>query len=230
MIYSTEAIVCKNLPYAEADLIVTLFTKEYGLLNLFAKSPRKIKSRFGSSLEPLTYSKISFIGREDKMQKIIQSDILHSFQYIRENLSLFIKTADVLRIILEILPQREPNKQLFATLLEVLYGIENNKNTEPYTLFMKIKTLNILGYLPDFKTCGICRGNTDSNFYYSKGFILCKDCYQKKADTSYKLSQGAIKLLSDISRWKFNYLSRVKISGKLLDEVENFIKQHLSNF
>jgi len=230
MIYSTEAIVFKNLPYAEADLIVTFFTKEYGLLNLFAKSPRKIKSKFGSSLEPLTYSKISFIGREDKMQKIIQSDILHSFQYIRENLSLFIKTANLLRIILEILPQREPNKQLFSTLLEVLYGIENNKNTEPYTLFMKIKTLNILGYLPDFKTCGICRGNTGSNFYYSKGFILCKDCYQKKADNSYKLSQGAIKLLSDISKWEFNYLSRVKISGKLLEEVENFIKQHLLNF
>lgn len=230
MIYSTEALVFKSTPYSEADLIVTFFTKEYGLLNLFAKGPRKIKSKFGSSLEPLTYSRISFIGREDKMQKIIQSDIVHSFQSIRENIALFFKVADIIKMILNILPHREPNENLFSSFTEILFSIENSKKTEPYALFMKIKALQILGYLPDFKICGACNKSLNGDFYYSKGFILCKNCYQKRQDKSYKLSRGAIRLLGEFSKWEVNYLSRVKISSILIEEIEKFIKQHISGF
>ena len=56
MLQRTEGIVLKTNPFGEADLIVTYLTRDYGILKTFAKSPRKIKSRFGSSLEPLTYS------------------------------------------------------------------------------------------------------------------------------------------------------------------------------
>ncbi len=58
MLKRTNAIVLKTFPFGEADLIVTHLTYDFGLINTFAKSPRKIKSRFGSSLEPLTCSKI----------------------------------------------------------------------------------------------------------------------------------------------------------------------------
>jgi len=63
MLKRTEGIVLKTNPFGEADLIVTCLSKDYGILKTFAKSPRKIKSRFGSSLEPLTHSKISFWGK-----------------------------------------------------------------------------------------------------------------------------------------------------------------------
>jgi len=60
MLQKTEGLVLKTSLFGEADLIVTYLTKDCGILKTFAKSPRKIKSKFGSSLEPLTYSKIAF--------------------------------------------------------------------------------------------------------------------------------------------------------------------------
>jgi len=44
MIYSTEAVVLKSNPYGEADLIVTYFTKDYGLLNLLQRVREKSKA------------------------------------------------------------------------------------------------------------------------------------------------------------------------------------------
>lgn len=231
MHYSTEAIVLKNIPYGEADLIVTYLTKNYGLLNLFAKSPRKIKSRFGSSLEPLTYSQISFIGKEDNLQKIIQSDIIHPFQTIRENYRLFLQIANAVRFLIQALPKKEPNSELFYLLLNTLLYLEKRIKPDNYILFLKVRGLSILGYLPDFKNCGVCRQELKEEFYYSSGFIICKKCsssyHYSSSALPIPISQGVIKLLKEISTWTLNFLERVKISDKLFNEMEKFLQNHI---
>lgn len=227
MIYSTEGIVIKNTAYGEADSIVTYFTRDYGLLSLFAKSPRKIKSRFGSSLEPLTYARISFIGREDKLQKIIQSDIIESFQKIRENYKLFLKLSEVLKLFIQILPEREQNLELFSLFLNALFYIQKNQRPENYIIFLKVKALKILGYLPDFRFCGVCGYPLNGEGYYSQGFIICKKCSSNKE--VYPLSQGVLKILNEMATWSLKYLERVKISERLLIEIESFLWNHILN-
>ncbi|GAB5046934.1 DNA repair protein RecO [Thermodesulfovibrio sp. TK110] len=227
MIYSTEGIVLKNTDYLEADLIVTYLSKDFGLINLFAKSPRKIKSRWGSSFEPLTYARISFIGREDKLQKIIQSDIIQSFQTIRENYKIFLKLSEVLRLFLDILPKREPNNELFSLFLETLFFMQKTQKAENYIVFLKIKTLKILGYLPDFNHCGVCHDALNGESFYSDGFVMCRKCASKKE--FYILPEGVLKLLNKISQWKLSYLERVKIAEKLIDDMEKFLKNHISS-
>lgn len=229
MIYSTEAIVLKNTPYAEADLIVTYFTKEFGVIDLFAKSPRKIKSKFGSSLEPLTHSRISFIGKEDRLQKIIQSDIINPFQQIRENLFLFLKTAEILKIILQILPKRQPHSELFRVLLDSLFFIQKAERIELFTVFLKLKILRELGYLPDFNSCGRCRNSLNAEIYYLDGFVLCYNCMIENPTTQvYKISKGTAKLLNKIPNWDINFISRVKIVKTLISEVDEFITKHIN--
>lgn len=238
MIYSSEAIVLENKKYGEADLIITYLTKEFGILNLFAKSPRKIKSKFGSSLEPLTYSRISFIGREDKLQKIIQSDILYPFQKIRENYKIFLKLAEVIGWIIQFFPKREKNPDLFHLLLTVLREIESSVKYENYILFLKIRILGILGYLPDTRHCGGCGRFLNEEHYYLKGFILCSNCISKHSSENgdsntcgvdmYVIPKGVINFLNSFLKWQIIYLERVKISEKLMDEVDNFLKKHIS--
>ncbi len=233
MIYSAEAIVLENRDYGEADLIVTYLTKEFGLLTLFAKSPRKIKSKFGSSLEPLTYSKIAFIGREERLQKIIQSDILYPFQKIRDNFKLYLMVSDTLNLIIKFLPKKEKNSELFHLLLHVLREVENSDKWENYNLFLKINILKILGYFPDMMHCGICRKSLQKESFYSKGFFLCKSCFLKNANHSkdkvdYKISFHFLKFLNSFSKWPISHLGRVKINEKLIKKVDSFIKEHMA--
>lgn len=227
MQYSTEGIVLKSTPYGEADLIVTYLTKNYGLINLFAKSPRKIKSKFGSSLEPLTHSKITFIGREERLQKIIQSDIINPFQSIREDFKLFLKISDILRLLINVLPKREPNPELFLLILDTVHYLERKNKTTNYLLYLKVQILNLLGYLPDFNNCGICKKQINDKFFYSQGFIVCEGCFRKDESIQNPLPRGAIKLLRELSSWKPNFLERVRISNNLVDEMEKFLQTHI---
>jgi DNA repair protein RecO (recombination protein O) len=127
MLHRTEGIVLRTFLFGEADLIVTYLTPAFGLLNLFAKSPRKIKSRFGSSLEPLTHSRISFWGKEDaSLPRLTQSDIIRPFQSLRDNLHCFLRVQEIIELTLSFLPERDINKKVYHLLLKTLHDIEDN--------------------------------------------------------------------------------------------------------
>ena len=51
-LYREAAIVLRTQKLGEADRIVTLLTRERGLVRAVAKGVRKTKSRFGARLEP----------------------------------------------------------------------------------------------------------------------------------------------------------------------------------
>ena len=51
--HETLALVLRRTPYGDADLIVTLFTRELGQVSAVARSARKSQRRFGGNLEPL---------------------------------------------------------------------------------------------------------------------------------------------------------------------------------
>ncbi len=47
----TDAIVVRRVAYGEADLIVTLYTRELGKISALARSARRSRKRFGGGLE-----------------------------------------------------------------------------------------------------------------------------------------------------------------------------------
>ena len=54
-IVHSDAIVLRSIDYGETSRIVTLFTRERGKIGVMAKGARANRSRFGSTLEPLSH-------------------------------------------------------------------------------------------------------------------------------------------------------------------------------
>lgn len=232
MIYSSEAIVLKSNPYGEADLIVTYLTRDYGIIDLFAKSPRKIRSRFGSSLEPFTHSRISFIGRNDKLQRIIQSDIVEPFQELRENYKLFLKLSSLIGTVTNLFPKRIRQIELFELLLETFRKLLKSQGDENYLLYFMLNGLKISGYLPELKSCGICKTPLNGENFYSRGFVLCKNCFlsenlAERDKLVYSIPKGVIKLIDTFTSWRIDQIDRIRVGESLKHQLEYFIGKHL---
>lgn len=238
MLRRTEAIVLKSTPFSEADLIVTALSLDYGLLKTFAKSPRKTKSRFGSSLEPLTYSRISFWGREDaNLPRMTQSDIIMPFQSIRDDLGSFLMVAEIAELTLSLLPEREPHAGLFCLLRAVLTKIEESiaeyrgdpKGAkgliERLIVFYKVRFLDMMGYGPALEGCARCN-RSGHDFYLSHGAILCGACSQD-GDASLRLSPAVIRLYTTLRRWEIGKIGRIRPSHILLNELSGLLNAHL---
>jgi len=239
MLHRTEGVVLRTIPFGDADLIVFFLTPDLGLLKTFAKSPLKTKSRFGSSLEPLTHSRIAFWGKENTtLPRLTQSDIIHSFQSIRDTLNCFLKVSEIIELTLQFIPEREANTKVYALFLHTLDNIENNPPSPPFTkggkggldlgiIHYKIHFLKLAGYAPKLDTCGRC-GRDGQCFYLSQGSILCEAC-AKGVNFPVRITRGAMKVYSDLLTWDITKIHRIRPSNMLLSELSDLMDMHIKH-
>jgi DNA repair protein RecO (recombination protein O) len=229
MLHRTEAVICKTTPFSDADLIVTAFTLDYGLVNTFAKSSRKTKSRFGSSLEPLTYAKVSFWGREEStLPRLTQSDIIKPFQSLRERNGCFFPVMEIIELTLGLLAERETHRECFHLLITTLKRIEagsSEKSAFLNTILYKIRFLDMVGYGPRLEGCARC-GKSGYNFYISHGSIICGAC-AGGMDNPVKVSLGLIRLYESLRTWDISKIDRIKMGGTLLAELSEVLNSHI---
>lgn len=226
MLKRTEGIVLKTTLFGEADLIAAFLTYDFGIIKAFVKSPRKIKSRFGSSLEPFTYSQISFWGKEDtNLPRLTQADIILSFQSIRGKWDYFLKFTEMIELVLNFLPEGEPNKKIFMLLLNTLKTAEKDCDMPFNMVLYKIRFLSLAGYSPKLDGCACCE-KSGVNFYISHGAIICENCAYGM-NSPIRLSPGSIKLYETLSRWDDSIIGRIKPSNGLLAELSNMINDHI---
>jgi DNA repair protein RecO (recombination protein O) len=226
MLHRTEGIVLKSDPFGEADLIVTHLTSGYGIIKTFAKSPRKIRSRFGSSLEPLTYSKISFWGKEDAaLPRLTQSDIIYPFDSIRGTLKSFLSVSEIIELTLSFMPERDANRKVYSLFMETLRAVETGNGTALLFISYKLKFLEIVGYLPRLGSCGRC-GRKGNAFYLSHGTVLCERC-SEGYEASFPILPAAVHLYSCLLGWSFSKINRIKPSETLIKELSTLIDEHV---
>jgi len=226
MLQRTEGIVLKTFPFGEADLIVTYLTSEYGILKAFAKSPRKIKSRFGSSLEPLTHARIGFWGKEDAaLPRLTQSDIIHPFHSIRSSLKCFIRVSQIIELTLNFVPERDANKKVYSLLMDTLAAMESDCDAPLLLLYYKVRLLDITGYLPRLGGCGRC-GKEGDAFFLSHGSVLCGEC-SRADETSIRLSPGVVRFYESLLSWSLSKLTRLKPSEELVSGLSKVLDEHV---
>ncbi|NJD57741.1 MAG: DNA repair protein RecO [Nitrospirae bacterium] len=225
MLQRTEGIVLRSNPYGEADLIVTYLTRDHGIIKVFAKSPRKVKSRFGSSLEPLTCAQIAYWGKEDAaLPRLTQADITHAYSSLRESLNCFLKVSELVEMTLHFVPERDRNRNVFPLLLQTLSLMEAGCADPLIPLFYKLKLLEIAGFLPGLQSCGRCGAEGDA-FHLSHGTVLCGKCCSDEGLVS-RLSPGVRTFFSSLLKWEVTKLNRLKPAEGVMRELSAIIDEH----
>jgi len=252
MLKRTYGIVLKSSIFGEADLIVTYLTPHFGLLRAFAKSPRKVRSRFGSSLEPLTYARISFFGKEEaNLPRLTQSDIIKPFHVLRCDFKRLLNVSEILELCLNFLPEREPAPETFKLLLHMMTMLESNADNKLFYLFYKMRFLQSAGYAPRLAACGKCGTATGSvksretfrgegtgasragqaeyhNFYVPHGTVICSRCFTGEGKFV-RLSHSALRFHESLLKWDPSAIDRVNAPEHLVEELKAIIDAHISH-
>ncbi|OGW49229.1 MAG: DNA repair protein RecO, partial [Nitrospirae bacterium RBG_19FT_COMBO_58_9] len=85
----TAAITLKSRKWGDADRILTFYTKEMGKVRGVARGARRMKSRLGASLEPLTICHLNLFEKSgDSLYRVSQVDLVEPFMKFREDLTL----------------------------------------------------------------------------------------------------------------------------------------------
>jgi DNA repair protein RecO (recombination protein O) len=174
----SEAIVLRTYPLREADLLVTLFTRNEGKVRGVARSAKKSKRRFGGALEPLTYVRAFYEDRErQELTRLDSCEVLESPLATEVSYPRAVALAHVAELLDELLPDREANDTVFRLALSVLAGLRGTDLWMPVTYF-ELWMTRLMGYLPDLSECIVCGRTLNGNkafFHALTDGLLCID-------------------------------------------------------
>ena len=114
----TEAIILKTFPLGEADRLVSFLGRSSGRMRGVAAGARRIKNRYGSTLELLAHVQLWYVERETReLVRIQQAELLESFHKAQSNYALSTGLAVVSEIGERVLPEREVSEAMFRLMV-----------------------------------------------------------------------------------------------------------------
>lgn len=151
-LYKTEGFILSSREVGEAEKIITVFTKEFGMLRLFARGVRRPKSKLNPFLNLFSHGRFGFVSGRDKWHLIDAEDILHfdGIMHSGEKLELLGRAASFI----ERFHKGEAKDLLFwHIILSFLKFLDKAPATllEELGIVFYAKALFVLGYLNEEK-------------------------------------------------------------------------------
>lgn len=195
-LHTTPAYVLRTYTLAEADKICIFLTKDSGKVRGVAHGARKIKSRFGSALEPLTEVVLTYFFKETReLVSVSNCDIVHSsFHTAARNVETASAHAYLSELLLEFLPDNEPNERLYRLTAATLAAIEAGKDLWLVLRYFELWLLRLMGYFPDLGHCANCNAAIaaeTATFLTVEGAPRCFACSGGRGE----IADAAMKLL-----------------------------------
>jgi len=224
--YRTQGFILKKEDRGEADQLFTIYTKDFGKLEILGKAIRKISSKLRSGMEIFYLSEIEFI--QGKIYKTLTDAVLiEKFQNLRsdlERLAIVCKIADDLD---NFVKGEEPDEKIWQPLLEIFQKL-NTLHLTPFTLHLIYyyffwNFISALGYKPELYHCSICQKKLrpEKLYFRSKeGGIICYNCFKEKESISAKeISPEIVKIIRIFLEKNWQTLVRLKIEKKHLESL-----------
>jgi len=151
-----EAIVLRTWPFHEADLLVSLFTREQGRVKGVARHAMRSRKRFGGALEPMTHVRATYVERP--RQELVRLD---GFEILSSPLSRpvdYARTAAlqmVAEVLEEALPEGAAEDAVFRLALAVLDELQVGRVWMPVTYFA-LWMNRLMGWMPELGHCAVC--------------------------------------------------------------------------
>ena len=180
-LHTTDAYVLRTYALAEADKICIFLTRDMGKVRGVAHGARKMKSRFGSALEPFTEVSLTFFQKEGRdLMSVSACEIVRSQFHIAarsvETASAFSYLAELLN---EFLPDNEPNERLYRLVTASLEAIAQESDLDRVLRYFETWVLRLTGFFPDTSVCTACEariGENEPTFLTVEGAPRCYAC------------------------------------------------------
>ena len=176
----TEAIILKTFPLGEADRLVSFLGRSSGRLRGVASGARRLKNRYGSTLEILSHVQVWYIERETRdLVRIQQCELLESFHKAQSDYGLSTGLAAISEIAERVLPEQEVADPMFRLLLLAAREVERRACWQLPLTYFAFWTVRLGGWLPSFERCAICGvafGERPAFHHSHSPGLLCENC------------------------------------------------------
>ena len=227
--YRSESLVLKNLPFGEADLLVTLYSRESGKLKAVAKGARRSNSKMVGHFEPLTVAKLS-LAKGRNLDIVKQVEITKNFSSLKSDLTTLARGLYVAELVDGFGSEGSSNQLLYNLAVETLEAIQQHTSMELILRRFELHLMRVSGFMPELFHCVDCRKPLEPEhhrFSPDAGGTLCLNCIPPGIQIR-SLSLRALKVLRMLLRSRIADLPQLRAHESLEQEVKSLLGSTLS--
>ena len=232
--FTIHGIVIRYADYRESDRILTILTRELGLVSAKARGCRKPKSALLQAGELFMYGEFVLFKNGDKYT-VDSCSLEECFYPLREDIARFGAGAYMLSIVNESAAGEERADGLLSLLLYALTYIAYTENDPAdMAICFAARALALLGYMPSLTRCARCgadvRGQGRIRFCGDEGGALCQTCEGNVAAAGMDVSPLSLEALRRILALTDEEMKKVVLPPRVraeLKEAVNAFAEHI---
>jgi DNA repair protein RecO (recombination protein O) len=230
-LHRAEAIVLKYTEYHETSKIVTFLTRDHGKLAGLVKGAKRPKSRFGSSLEPITHLEVMYYAKEGRsLNNITQTDVIESFDAVKRDFDRLAYGGYIVELCNGFVQEGEEPSEIFSLVLDTLHTLSDwTGDLALLASGFALRFLALTGFAPSLDRCTRC-GNrvserTKIRFSPGEGGVLCSECLEPDA---VEIGAYHLRLMRNLSRIPLRRMEKAAVNKEVLRETFDLINRYTS--
>ena len=177
----TESLIIKTFDLAEADRIVVFLARDQGMVRGVAKGAKRLKSKFGSALEPFTVAKIEYFQKDAvELVSIQKAELMQSYFAAAAAPEFLHKFSYLGDLLVSFSPPHDPNETLYRMVkaaVETAAGDADNLLS--VGVYFELWLLRLAGYMPDWSKCDECGRmfeDAETAMVRANNHLICSQC------------------------------------------------------
>lgn len=216
----------KENSIGDNDRLLTLFTRDYGVIRAFAVGAKSIKSRRGSSTGLLSYSNF-LIDKKGDTYKVVEATANKVFFGAGSDVVTLTVAQYFCELCLYFDPHDDSSAAFLRLILNSLYFLVDKKR-DPSLIkaITELRICCISGYAPSLVACDGC-GKFEGKTMYFKldgGLLYCEDC---KKENCIKISRTVLDALRHIVFSDIANLYSFEIPEKDIKSLEKITEKYI---
>ncbi len=222
-----KGIVLRQREFGESNRMLTIFSREFGIIRAGAYGVKSIKSGKGAACQFLSFSEFELSRGKGDVYSVYGASSIESFYPVAEDikkLSLAVYLAD---ITYNALGEENPEERVLSLFLNTLYAVcYNGLDIKKAKWVYEIRLMSILGYMPMLTKCVKC-GSMENiqGFLYKAGGVVCKKC----GGEDVRLNDTVISALRYIAYAEDKKVFSFSISDEASDILEKLAERYVAN-
>lgn len=195
----TDAIVLREQPIEEFDSILTLLTKERGVISAYARGARK-RSAARASMELLSCACFVLFSNREKYS-VDKADLNRLFMGVRSDMEKLALASYFCELTAEAAPREEESGEYLSLLLNTLHLLDRGKRTcEQVKPVYELRFMTLAGFMPDLVGCKNCRSFEAERMFFIPlaSELLCGACGGESVQGHVELSRGVLAAMRHI--------------------------------
>ncbi len=178
MTFSADAIVLKITKTGESDRLLTLLTRDRGIIKAFAKAADRPKNKLHMSTNLFCYGRFTFY-ESVKSTKVEECDLNETFFALQSDIGKLALAQYFNELMIEAAPVETDANDYLRLLLNSLYFLANDKkNPRILKALFELRLASLSGYMPSLVACAECGEFETEPMYFNHytGELYCCVC------------------------------------------------------